>query len=510
MTKVTLVRPPALMPKGRVGSWDLTPPISVAYLAGSLRAAGHIPVIVDALGEAPFCHTPCFGGQVVAVGLPIDEIVARIPQDTAIIGISCMFSQDWPYMRQVAEAVRLRFPKALILTGGEHVTALPLFVLESCPAIDFCVLGEGEETIVEIADCVASGKSPGEIKGVALRRDGRPVKNPARARMREVDTIPLPAWDLTPINTYLDNGFGFGIGHLRTIPMLATRGCPYQCTFCSSPTMWTTRWMARDPGLVLDEIQTYIDRYGATNIDFYDLTAVVKRDWILTFCRLIEERAMKFSFQMPQGTRTEALDREVCEALYRVGCRHVSYAPESGSPALLDRIKKRVHLKKMAASMRVARKAGISLTFHIIFGFPDETRRDALKSLAFMARMALAGAHNVRIFIFIPYPGSALFNQLRESGKLPELNDEYFLSLLSMCDLRTAVSRCDDMSSRELGRLRLAGHLIFYSLQYAVRPWRLVRTLYNFALQREESHLDKELLSFRHRRAAARTADAIS
>ncbi|HVN64005.1 MAG TPA: radical SAM protein [Candidatus Binataceae bacterium] len=506
MAKVALIRPPALMPEGRVGTWVITPPIATAYLAGSLRAAGHKPVVVDAMGEAPFHRTVCFDNRAVAVGLPIDEIVARIPSDTEVIGVSCMFSQDWPYLRRILEAIRRRFPKTLIVAGGEHITALPLYTLETCSEIDLCVLGEGEEAIVEIADRVNAQRDLADLKGIAVRLDGRPVLTSPRTRIRNVDAIPPPAWDLTPVDTYLDARFSFGVGNRRTIPIVATRGCPYQCTFCSNPTMWTTRWYARDPSAVLDEIQGYIDRFGVTNIDFYDLTAVVKRDWILSFCRQIEERGMKFTWQLPSGTRSEALDSEVCQALYRSGCCNLTYAPESGSPAVLERIKKRVHLDKLLSSIRAAEIAGIVTSATIIFGFPDQSRWECWQTVAFMARMALAGVYDVHAFIFIPYPGSELFNRLRESGELAKLDEEYFLSLLSMFALATPVSRCLKISNRELGALRFLGLLTFYGVQYTRRPWRLARLFYNIVSKRQESYLDKTLGDLIQRKLTARTA----
>ena len=107
--------------------------------------------------------------------------------------------------------------------------------------------------------------------------------------------------------------------------------------------MWTTRWIPRDPDLLLDEMQFYQEKYGAENFDFYDLTAIVKKSWILDFCRKIEEREMKFTWQLPSGTRTEAIDGEVASLLYRAGCRNMSYSPESGSPTVLRRIKKKIH-----------------------------------------------------------------------------------------------------------------------------------------------------------------------
>ncbi len=112
--------------------------------------------------------------------------------------------------------------------------------------------------------------------------------------------------------------------------MLATRGCPYSCTFCSSPDMWTTRYYARSPASVVDEIADYVERYGISNVDFEDLTAFINRDWILAFCAELVRRDLHISYQLPSGTRSEALDAEVLAPLWRSGCRNLTYAPESG------------------------------------------------------------------------------------------------------------------------------------------------------------------------------------
>ncbi len=503
MANVTFVRPPCLISKGTLQG-PITPPIGVAYLAASLRAAGHKPAIVDALGEDPFHQVPCFDDRMIAIGLPIEQIVTRIPEETDVIGLSCMFSQDWPYTQKIVEAIRQKFPAALIVAGGEHITALPLVTLETCPEINVCVLGEGEEAIVDIANCVADGSDIGLLPGIALRRDGKAIQTAPRARLKDIDAVPLPAWDLTPIRNYLDHNLGYGVDLGRSMPILATRGCPYQCTFCSNPTMWTTRWFARNPAAVLDEIQYYIDHFNATNIDFYDLTAIVKKKWIITFCEMIEQRGMKFTWQLPSGTRSEAIDAEVCRALYHAGCRNMTYAPESGSPAVLKRIKKKVNLDNLMASMRGAIKEGMNVKTNIIIGFPDETRREAWQTVAFVARMALAGVHDVSVSMFSPYPGSELFNDIRKLGKLPQLDEEYFISLASYTDVTTTVGWCEHLSSRELGMLRVTALLAFYALQWATRPWRALGTVYNIVANRQVSRLDKSLQDFLKRHTAGK------
>ena len=117
-------------------------------------------------------------------------------------------------------------------------------MLEETP-IDMTVAGEGEETIVEVLERLATGESMEGIAGVTWRDESGIRSNEPRSRIRDVDDIPLPHWDIFPVEAYIDYAAPHGAVRGRSMPMLATRGCPYQCTFCSSPFMWTTAWRAR-------------------------------------------------------------------------------------------------------------------------------------------------------------------------------------------------------------------------------------------------------------------------
>jgi anaerobic magnesium-protoporphyrin IX monomethyl ester cyclase len=483
---VTLIRPPTL--QARWGHATPTcPPLGLAYVAAALRDAGHEVRIVDAVGEAVSRMGPAEDERLLVHGLSIEDVVARVDPATEWLGVSCMFSHEWPLMRALLRRLRAAFPGVPIVAGGEHITAMPELSLAQCPAIDYCVLGEGEETFVDLLDTLKRGAPASAVAGLALRGDGRTVRTPARARIRRVDDIAAPAWDLVPLANYLDNELGFGVNRGRSMPMLATRGCPYQCTFCSNPTMWTTRWIARDPALVLAEMRRYIETYRVENFDFYDLTAIVKRDWILEFCRLILAGGLRFTWQLPSGTRSEAIDGEVARLLYASGCRNISYAPESGSPAVLQRIKKRIDLGRMKASMRAAVASGINVKANIILGFPDETHREVWESMRFIAGMAALGVHDMSISPFSPYPGSELFEAMRARGRLPALDDRYFYSLATYTDLFHTVSAAEKIGDRALGFYRTAGMLLFYGLLYTLRPWRLVRTIVNAFGERQES-----------------------
>jgi radical SAM superfamily enzyme YgiQ (UPF0313 family) len=425
--------------------------------------------------------------------------VDRIQPGNDLIGVSCMFSQDWPEIRRLIQLVRRRFPGVPIVAGGEHITATGDFTLTSTPEVDVCVIGEGEETIVELAAAVDRRASFDAIPGLLLRGpDGNRSTGP-RTRIRDLDDLPWPAWDLVPLENYLNNGLGYGVNRGRSMPMIATRGCPYQCTFCSNPEMWTTRWYARDPEHVLDEIQAYQDKYGATNFDFYDLTAIVKRSWIIQFTNRILERKMLFTWQLPSGTRSEAIDDEVSRLLYASGCRNMSYAPESGSPEVLKRIKKVVKLDRLEASVLGAVRNRLNVKLNIIMGFPGETRHELSQTVGFLARMGVAGVHDMSISLFSPYPGSELYHELRAAGAIPELSDEYFLGLGAYKDFSQCHSYTEGLSPRTLNVYRILGFVVFYGTQYTVRPWRVAQLLVNLARQRQESRLDKSLQDLAHR-----------
>ncbi len=497
---VTLVRPAMV---SSIGTWSspVTPPLGLAYLAAMLQEGGLEVACVDAIAEDIDNIVECDG--FMYQGLSIEDTVARIDQDTGMIGVSCMFSQDWLYTKDLLRAIRKRFPQTPIVVGGEHVTAMPEFCLRDCPEIDCCVLGEGEETIVELAKHWHNRKFEA-IAGVAVLREGEYVQSEPRARIRAVDEIPHPAWDFFPMEVYLETRNGHGVYRGRTMGILATRGCPYKCTFCSNPVMYGKLYIPRDPADVLDEIEKYIHQYGCENVDFYDLTMILKRQWVLEFCRLIEERGLKFTWQLPTGTRSEVVDEEVAEALNRTGCRNITYAPESGDPQTLDRIKKRVKLPSVIESIKASLKSGINVKCNIIIGFPHETRRGVFNTMKFCWKLAVIGVHDVGVFLYSPYPGSKLYDELREEGIIGPPSDEYFLSLVNFMDPTSSTAFCKNLSGRELKYWRFVGMASFFAISYLLRPWRFVRFLRNVMRYESDSVLEQRVGAIVHRKKSKR------
>jgi len=472
--KVQLIRPPLLVGKGSLSFSAGTPSIGLAYIAGALVEIGVQVSVLDAVANAPDQFTPLHDTDLLINGYKIDQILRELDDDADYFGISCMFSCDWLYTCQVINAIKTKYPNKIVIAGGEHITADANYSLNSAP-IDFCVMGEGEETIVELLTVLESKNEPfSSCSGIAYLENGEFIQTPRRARIRDLSEIPKPDWTSYPLEVFLSRGMGFNKASGRPMPMLASRGCPYQCTFCSNPKMWTTRWVARNPIDVVNEIEEYIKKYEIDHVEFYDLTAIVKKQWILDFSREVTHRGMIFNWSLPSGTRSEALDQEVLIALKQAGCDRLVYAPESGSPSTLKRIKKKVNLERMLTSISCAENLGIKTKANIVFGFPGQTVKESFETIGFVIRCAFVGMHDISVFNFIPYPGSEIFDDLIALGYIDRQNKDYAYLLTGnvVGNLRKMKSWSNSLSTAQIKMFILSSVLLFYFFSYVRRPSR--------------------------------------
>ncbi len=303
------------------------------------------------------------------------------------------------------------------------------------------VRSEGEFTFLELVHHVLTAPGRCTASGLAyLDREGSYVDTGPARRIADFENLPRPAWDLVPVSEYPKAPNSHGIDCGLSLPILGTRGCPFQCTFCSSPTMWSTRYLMRDPADVVDEIAELVATWGVKGINFVDLTAFTKKKWVLELCAGLRARQLDVRLQLPSGTRSEALDEETLRALQAAHCLQLTYAPESGSPHTLEMIKKKVSLADIEASMEAAIRIGLNARMNIILGFPHETRRDIYQSARFCLRMARKGLDDCFPWLFSAYPGSELYAQLTADGSVPGPCDDYFLSLHGMSNFALSVS----------------------------------------------------------------------
>ncbi|MEX2208896.1 MAG: radical SAM protein [Myxococcota bacterium] len=459
-------------------SIPVAPPIGPVYLAAMLRKAGYAVDVIDAIGEDITRTELTDCGRFRRQGLAPEAILNRIHPDTAVLGVSMLFSEEWLEHRALLRRIRAARPDLVIVAGGEHATALSEYVLRDCPAIDYVVRSEGEFSFLELVHHLFTGQGPCAASGLAyLDPEGSYVETGPSRRIADFGNLPRPAWDLIPVSEYPKAPNSHGIDCGLSLPILATRGCPFQCTFCSSPSMWSTRYLMRDPADVVDEIEGLVVSYGVQGINFVDLTAFTKKKWVLELCRGLQARGLRVSLQLPSGTRSEALDEEALRALHAAHCRQLTYAPESGSERTLAVIKKKVSLAAIEESMEAAIRIGLSARMNIIIGFPHETRRDIYQSARFCLRMARKGLDDCFPWLFSAYPGSELYQKLTAEGSVPEPCDDYFLSLHGMSNFALRVSKSSRLPLWELNLYRVAITVLFYAIAYLLYPRRLARLL---------------------------------
>ena len=494
---VSIIRPPVVVMPGALATHGPTPPLGAAYVAAALRDAGFGVQLIDAAGEAigHSVEVDSPVGPLQRIGLPLEAIADRIDPQASVVGISTMFLHEWPTVRELSAVIKQRRPDVHLVVGGENATAFHRWMLLQSDAIDCCVLGEGEATMIDLVERLTTGRPLSGLSGIATREHSSGTESegpelPTRmTRTQLAEQAPRPAWDLVPLDRYWEHYPFFGVHRGRSIEVLGTRGCPYRCSFCSSPQMWTTRYVTRDPEDVVDEIAEYVERYGVQNVNFVDLTAATNRKWTLAFCDALDARGLDITWQLPVGTRIEAIDREVLGRLRDTGCRNITFAPESGSERLLAVMDKRVDLTHVLRAVAEADELGLHVTINVLIGHPQETWRDLWESVRFMLKASWLGCSDTAVMMFCPYPGSADFEKLVASGDHTIDEASCFVGLSRGSSRHRSWN--PHVSARQLRLVQLAMIAGFYAVNWLRRPRRAARFLLGQVTGAEETYLDQ-------------------
>ena len=445
---ITLIRPPAVE-SFRFATTSITLPLGLAYISSSLKKRNFKVQILDAVGDNPKNRVAYYKGYLV--GSSFSEIINKVSPSTKYIGISVIFTHEWPLVVKMIELLKEKYPYKKVVIGGEHVSAMPEFCLATSKA-DFIVMGEGEETIIDLLSYndVNSQESLNQIKGLGFKINEKIFINSRRKRRTELDEISFPDWKNFEVKKYHDNRFVGGMySENITIPILATRGCPYQCTYCSAPNMWLPKWIPRDPIKVVDEITYYKKVFNAKNFPFQDLTAIIKKDWIKTFCQEIIKRKLNITWQLPTGTRSEAIDDEIAELLKKSGMTSMAYAPESGSEETRMYIKKRMKTENLFNSIDSASKAKLNVAVFIVIGFPHDNNINLKQNINFIKKLARHGVTDLSVGYYMALPGTQLFNSLYDSNKI-KLNKNYFSHILDSLAIIPSQRYCFNLTRIKL------------------------------------------------------------
>ncbi len=387
MSKVLLIYP--YFRPARDRSVFRFPPLGIGYIASSLQAAHHEVKVLD----CTFMKKA-------------DALQQALYTQADVVGIYSMVTmlEDCLWL-----AKELRQSSKLLVAGGPLATCDPHAFL---PAFDVVVVGEGEQTMVELVKAYSEGTDITCIPGVITRQvkgtDGKSeevlITSPERPFNRELDLLPFPARNLLPNQDYITFGkkkYGYSI-----TTVMSTRGCPYDCEFCSN-VIFGGSYRERSAGNVVDEIEQALS-FGYDRISFADDVFTLRKQRVLEICAEIKKRGLQFYWECLG--RVDSLDEAAYAEMYQAGCRRIYFGIESGDDNILKLMNKKITTAEARQAVVAAHQVGLEVGAFFILFYPGESNQTVLNTLHFATSLPL---DYLGLTMPYPLPGTALYERVK-------------------------------------------------------------------------------------------------
>ncbi len=383
------------------------PPNGLLILAASLRRLPGVEVVVRSLS---------------ADAREPDDVTALVEELAPdLVGLSAL-TLDESRAAACARLARRARPRVRVVVGGPLATLTPERCFEE-PAVDGAVIGEGDHTLVELVEALMRGDDPAGLPGLWWRSGDTIRKGRRRPYVADLDTLPLPAWDLVDLPRYSRL---FSFHDVPPVappyaPIVTSRGCPWRCTYCHN-------LFGRKPRLhgaqrVVDEMELLARDHGVGEIHIVDDVFNVDADRMMAICDEIERRGLDLKIAFPNGLRGDILTRAQMQRLREVGCYSITFALETASPRLQRLIRKYLKVDRVLENARAAREMGLITSGYAMLGFPSETREEMEATVQAIAD----GAFDLpRIFTVCPFPGTELFELATQHGFTPAKSGDHF------------------------------------------------------------------------------------
>lgn len=430
-------------------------PLNLSVVSAALKSDGFNSVVID-LNMFAHLKPASFFSDIVEQSL---KIISRYENKCDAFGIST-YSSSYPLMIVLAEELKKRFMKPIIF-GGPQATLTARRSMEICPSIDFIVLREGEQTIIELVRSLESNGDPSFVRGIYYRDNGSILQTADRPLMPDLDNSPFPDFDAIDIEGYLK------LQSTQMTPFMPVdpgRGCPYRCTFCAASLMWSRKCRFKSPKRIVAEMDHLHNRYGIRNFTLVQDNLTISRSFVFDLCDELRKR----DYTWGGYSRCDALDPELLDTMQLSGCNHFYFGIESASNRILRTIRKNVTRKTINQSTSLCLSRGIKLVHSYILGFPDEKPADinaTLKSL-FKSRILLRKAADTQWRVLMPMSGT----------EITHLNKERLVSPYAYKDLLLYLPRYSDHPTRILGKHRntikklLLKNPDIFSADYLLKP----------------------------------------
>lgn len=376
--KVALINP------GKSGT-STAMPLGLGYLAAYVKDNGHDVVVKDMEVEPD----------------KLEEFL--IEESPQCVGISVQ-TLLYPLAQDVIKRVRKTLNSTKIVVGGPHVSAVKSEMLKDNPEVDIAVYGEGEITFLEVINGVKLNQ---EIPGICYRLDDEIKMNPPREFIKDLDSLPYPAWHLFPISKYRIHPPYGRTQHFMNV--ITSRGCPYRCAYCSKNFGNTYRKMS--PERVVSEIDLLVRMYGVKEIHFYDDDFTIDQKRASEICDKIIEKGLDISWSCT--TRVDLVSFELLKKMKKSGCWLISFGVESGNQQILNTIRKGYTLNQVRDAFKWTKQVGIKTVGFFMLGLPGETKETIKESIKLAKEIK---ADYTGWAITTIYPGTDIINIYRENG----------------------------------------------------------------------------------------------
>jgi anaerobic magnesium-protoporphyrin IX monomethyl ester cyclase len=417
--KTLLINPPqTFFPGSDLPSGNL--PLGLLYIAAVLEKAGYDVEVLDAFQtDLPFRKI----GYVTEVGMPYDRIGDEIRRRKPdIVGIANPFTCQVEHSIKVADIVNEIDPSVLLVVGGPHVSVMPTDFLEEAKNIDIAVIGEGEYAMRDIAKFFEGKKKITDIQGIAHRKDGKVVLNAPRPFLKDLDELPYPAYHLVDMEQYLNpKKVEYRSFQDRALSMITSRGCPFDCSFCSVRLHMGNMFRAHSVDYVVDHLELVVDKYRVKTIYFEDdnLTLDLKR--FESICDKIIERDLRFGWETPNGVRADRLNLDLLKKMKKSGCQSVFVGVESGDQYVLDNIiDKSLKLVDVVKFAKNCKKIGLKTGAFYIIGFPGEKKENMKNTVDFALMLKRKYDVGMHLLFATPSYGTRLYKECKEKGYIRE------------------------------------------------------------------------------------------
>lgn len=370
----------------------LAQPVGLLSLAAVLRRQGHEVAVHDCKLEI----------------LTLPSKLAEFEPEFVGIRTLSVFLNVLSY---VAEVVNRVVPEAQVIVGGPHASLDPADALRRSGATA-AVLGEGEVTIVELLAALQERAPLDEVDGIAYLDEVGVKTTAPREPIEDLDSLPLPAYDLVPVEQYFALHHGGTAPGGRTLTVFTSRGCPFACAFCHN--LFGRKFRARSAESMVEELTYLRRRYGVEEFELHDDAFNTNRTRVLDICAGLQRAGPKALLAFPNGLRGDSLDREQLEELRRAGTHHLALSPETATERLQRLIGKRMDLDKLKRAADDCDALGIFTVGYFMLGFPTETEAEMEATVEWACKSSL---HTASFFAVNPFPGTRLADMAREAGK---------------------------------------------------------------------------------------------